>query len=292
MSSSRSVAAARSRRADPPQKQNPVTSIGSHASYTGAAARISGAQPPPQYSSHQSQPQQSSYQQQQHASNPNSGYPPQIPAVEGKITVGNAIALITLRLGRLEEFMNKYHLDLANGEGNNSNGNNINTNVNNKSSGVDDSVIRNIMTRLEVIESDKQKQQHQIAVNAAQPRQPQVSSPPQPQVVVQNNDSLVNSLQDEIANVRDELRETKDLLLKLQSFTMETNQKLVDIMFQDMNSAIDIQQLEDFDDADANVDSGMNESIDISADEQMIETPPSDNINLKDIINKELANVN
>jgi hypothetical protein len=287
MSSSRSVAAARSRRADPPQKQNPVTSIGSHASYTGAAARISGAQPPPQYS-HQSQQPQSSYQQQQYASNPNSGYPPQIPAVEGKITVGNAIALITLRLGRLEEFMNKYHLDLANGEGNSgSSGNSINTNVNNKSSGVDDSVIRNIMTRLELIESDRQKQQHQIV------RQTPVQAPAQPQAVVTNNDSLVNSLRDEIANVRDELRETKDLLLKLQSFTMETNQKLVDIMFQDMNSAIDIQQLEDFDDADANIDSGMDESIDISisADEQ-IETSHSDNINLKDLINKELANVN
>lgn len=289
-SSSRSVAAARSRRADPPpQKQNPVTSIGSHASYTGAAARISGAHPPPQYS-HQSQQPQSSYQQQQYASNPNSGYPPQIPAVEGKITVGNAIALITLRLGRLEEFMNKYHLDLANGEGNSgSSGNNINTNVNNKSSsGVDDSVIRNIMTRLEVIESDKQKQQHQIV------RQTPVQAPAQ-QVVVANNDSLVNSLRDEIANVRDELKETKDLLLKLQSFTMETNQKLVDIMFQDMNSAIDIQQLEDFDDADANVDSEMNESIDFIPPHplnEQVEMSPSDNLNLKDLINKELANVN
>ncbi len=145
------------------------------------------------------------------------------------------------------------------------------------------------MTRLEVIESDKQKQQHQIA-------QPKQQQQPQPQVpAVANNDSLVNSLQDEIANVRDELRETKDLLLKLQSFTMETNQKLVDIMFQDMNSAIDIQQLEDFDDANAdiNADSGMNESIDISisADEQIL-SAPSDNLNLKDLINKELANVN
>lgn len=283
MSSSRSVAAARSRRADPPpQKQNPVTSIGSHASYTGAAARISGAQPPPQYShqSYQSQPQ-SSYQQP--PSNANPGYPPQIPAVEGKITVGNAIALITLRLGRLEEFMNKYHLDLANGEGAQTNSNSINTNS--KPSGVDDSVIRNIMTRLEVIESDKQKQQqqHQIAVNTKQA--------PVQQVVIANNDSLVNSLQDEIANVRDELKETKDLLLKLQSFTMETNQKLVDIMFQDMNS-IDIQQLDDFD--DANADNGMNESIDIplSNDAPVDASSHSENLNLRDIINKELANVN
>lgn len=283
MSSSRSVAAARSRRADPPQKQNPVTSIGSHASYTGAAARISGAQPPPQYSNQSYQSPPTSYHQSQPPSHQaSSNYPPQIPAVEGKITVGNAIALITLRLGRLEEFMNKYHLDLANGVDNSSNGNSINTNS--KSSGVDDSVIRNIMTRLEAIESDKLKQQHQIAITKQAP------APAPAQVVVANNDSLVNSLQDEIANVRDELRETKDLLLKLQSFTMETNQKLVDIMFQDMNS-IDIQQVDEFE--DVNADTGMNESIDVPSINATEEIEiRSDNLNLKDIINKELANVN
>ena len=87
MSSSRSIAAARNRRSGdpPPQQMNsrPVTSIASHAAFAPQQqqqqSRVRTAPPPPQ----QQQPQQPF----------------------SKLSISDAIGLVTLRLGRVEQFM-------------------------------------------------------------------------------------------------------------------------------------------------------------------------------------------
>lgn len=93
MSSSKSVAAARARRATETPAQRPRSSIGS----------FSQAPPPPSFAPQknprmaQQQPvyqQQSGYQQQQQQQQP-----------KPKISIGNAIALVSLRIGRLEQLL-------------------------------------------------------------------------------------------------------------------------------------------------------------------------------------------
>ena len=113
MSSSKSIAAARARRsAEPPQQQSqrPGTSIGS-------AKAFSQQQQPPQ---------------QQNYSQPG-----------GKISISDAIGLITIRLGRVELYLNQIHEE---------GGINMNSNIPDNAQLVDKSVITNIISRIDSVE--------------------------------------------------------------------------------------------------------------------------------------------
>jgi len=261
MSSSRSVAAARARRSAPEPTQNykstgPVTSINSSASFTPGSSRL----PPPQQQQQQQQQDQS--------------------AASGKLTVANAIALMSLRIGRLETFAYEYNLDKSNSE--------VNGHDNYEqtaSSSVDESVIRNIVTRLDTLEKEKRTQAPPLT--QSQLRQSQQVDNSVSAASFQQQSASLQKMTADMKSLQDELKETKDLLLKLQSFTMETNQKLVEIMFHDTNgNGFDIQQLEDCDENDfCENDTSPVEILDDS--ESMSQTISG---NLKDIINAELAN--
>jgi len=100
MSSSRSIAAARNRRSgDAPQniqnQQRPVTSISSQAAFNQ----------PQQYarSSNQKQPQPQQQKAQDNSGKPSNGLP------FSKLSISDAIGLVTLRLGRVEQFMIDIH---------------------------------------------------------------------------------------------------------------------------------------------------------------------------------------
>lgn len=266
MSSSRSVAAARARRSAPEPTQNykstgPVTSINSTASFTPGSSRL----PPPQ-------------QQQQHLQQQ------QDPTAGAKLTVTNAIALMSLRIGRLETFAYQYNLDKSNSE---LNGHETHHNMGQTSSSVDETVIRNIVARLDTLEKEK-RTQTQGQIQGQQLKQ--VDNSPllqQQSASLQQQSASLMKMTTDMKSLQDELKETKDLLLKLQSYTMETNQKLVDIMFHDTNgNGFDIQQLEDCDENElCENDASPIEILDDS--ESMSQTISG---NLKDIINAELAN--
>ena len=119
MSSSKSIAAARARRsAEPPQQQQaqrPGTSISS------AKAFSQQQQQPPQ-----KPPQQQNYSQ---------------PG--GKISISDAIGLITIRLGRVELYLNQNHEE---------GGINMNSNIPDNAQLVDKSVITNIISRIDSVE--------------------------------------------------------------------------------------------------------------------------------------------
>jgi hypothetical protein len=148
--------------------------------------------PPPQMQGRPGQPMQ---QQQM-----------QMPA---KLSVSDAIALITLRLGRVEQIVQNMPVDGQSAVG--ADGENIRI--------VDNEVFEHMAQRLDELE----KGQQELAA-----RKPIVSSNPVTQVV---NTAVSKEVSESIEVLKAEMVQVKDLLLNLQSFTMQTNQRLSEIVF-------------------------------------------------------------
>jgi hypothetical protein len=294
MSSSKSVAAARNRRteAPPPQYKNikppgPVTSINT----AGGTSLNARAQPLPQYQQYQPQqyqPQQYQPQQQQPQS--------QEQSIPSKVTIANAIGLLTVRIARLEQFVHRYNLEQSGSHPKQGSQGNATDNVEAR---LDDSILRNIVSRLDNLEKDKK-----TAATAAQ-----AVVPVKPQVITQvvappvAEDPAVIKLNDDLSKLKQEVKDTEALLLKLQSFTMETNQKLVNMLFQDTNE-ISMTQLTHADcnyeyDPTCNNDENDCEYDEYDEYENTSEIEVLDDIqvldmqtasgNLKDLIKEELA---
>jgi len=186
MSSSRSIAAARSRRAGESQPPvsggRPVTSIASHSAF------VQQQMPPPP--SNNVRVAKAPMQQQQ--------MPQQGASPFTKLSISDAIGLVTLRLGRVEQFI----IDFENGEieghhPNSGGGSSIPEN----SKIVDNSVLTTIVNRLDALEKREGS----------------------------NNASSIAS---SVASLEKDLKETKDLLshflFKYELFTKETNEKFGD----------------------------------------------------------------
>jgi hypothetical protein len=185
MSSSRSIAAARSRRAGESQPPvsggRPVTSIASHSAF------VQQQMPPPPNNVRVAK---SSMQQQQQQ------MPQQGASPFTKLSISDAIGLVTLRLGRVEQFI----IDFENGEieghhPNSGGGSSIPEN----SKIVDNSVLTTIVNRLDALEK---------------------------------RDGSTSSVAVSIASLEKEMKETKDLLshflFKYELFTKETGDKFSD----------------------------------------------------------------
>jgi hypothetical protein len=147
--------------------------------------------PPPQMQGRPGQPMQ---QQQM-----------QMPA---KLSISDAIALITLRLGRVEQIVQNMPVDGQSNVG--VDGENIRI--------VDNEVFEHMAQRLDELE----KVQQELAA-----RKPIVSSTPTQLV----NTAVSKEVSESIEVLKAEMVQVKDLLLNLQSFTMQTNQRLSEIVF-------------------------------------------------------------
>jgi hypothetical protein len=117
-----------------------------------------------------------------------------------KLTISDAIALITLRLGRIEQIVQNMPVDNQSDLGENSRV-------------VDDAVLANIAQRLEALE----KGQKVLAE-----KKPAVLAP---------NAPINSQLSESVDVLKAEMIQVKDLLMQLQSFTMQTNQRLSEIVF-------------------------------------------------------------
>ena len=183
MSSSRSIAAARSRRAGESQPPvsggRPVTSIASHSAF------VQQQMPPPP--SNNVRVAKAPMQQQQMSQQGASPFT--------KLSISDAIGLVTLRLGRVEQFI----IDFENGEieghhPNSGGGSSIPEN----SKIVDNSVLTTIVNRLDALEKRE------------------------------GSSSVASS----VASLEKEMKEAKDLLshllFKYELFTKETNEKFGD----------------------------------------------------------------
>jgi hypothetical protein len=182
-SSSRSIAAARSRRAGESQPPvsggRPGTSIASHSAFA-----------PPTPPSNNVRVAKAPIQQQQQQM-PQNGLP------FSKLSISDAVGLITLRLGRVEQFI----IDFEHGEHPNSSQSKGSIPENSRI--VDNSVLTTIINRLDSLE----KREGSGAAGS------------------------FASL-DQVSKMEKELKETKDLLshllFKLELFTKETNEKFGD----------------------------------------------------------------
>jgi hypothetical protein len=161
--------------------------------------------PPPQYAP----PQQYSHAQQQYSQ-------PQQP--NPKLSFSDAIALITIRLGRVETFINNLPpLDqLEQYSSTSQPENNENMKI------VDEAVFKNIVSRLDKLEQNKT-----VPI--------QTQAPIVDNTEIQSFKEENNFLKDEISSLKEEMNELKNIILQLQNYTMTTNQKLCDIIFSNEN---------------------------------------------------------
>jgi hypothetical protein len=213
MSANRSVQAAQRRRAGPPEPQapgrsGPQPSINSSQMFASQPRQGSAPRGPPQMQ----QQQQMQQQMQQQA---NGGV-----ASVNKMTVAQAITLITLRLGAVETKM----LELGT------------TGIVRSESQegammIDTDVIESIMERLDTLEKRPVtstnsgnnpdvlllKQQFETV------KQSVIQSKGISSTLVKEN----KELKSEIATLKNELNETKDLVIALQNLTMENNDRLL-----------------------------------------------------------------
>lgn len=181
-SSSRSIAAARSRRAGESQPPvsggRPGTSIASHSAFANQMPA-----PPSNNVRVAKAPMQQQQQQQQM---PQNGLP------FSKLSVSDAVGLITLRLGRIEQFV----MDFENGEVHSQS---KSSNIPENSKIIDSSVLTTIINRLDSLE--KREGSNVVASSV-------------------------------VASLEKELKDTKDLLshvsYKLELFSKETSQRFED----------------------------------------------------------------
>ena len=152
----------------------------------------------------------------------------QVP-MNPKLSISDAIALITLRLGRVETIVsNLPNEPRGDGEG-------VGQVYDENMRMVDQNVFNSIVTRLDTLEKNQKLLiEKQKAVPVAQ----NTAAPPIKQMVQETiikdvSDEKIEPMRERIQVLKDEVSELKDLLMKLQSFTMETNKKLNDIVFDD-----------------------------------------------------------
>jgi hypothetical protein len=243
--SSRSLAAARSRRAGenaPPVSGNrPITSTGSAAAFSNMNqpsnnVRVSRQQQPPQQQ-FQQPPQQ--FQQQQPPRQQSTSFQQvkqsqqqaQSSQPFSKLSISDAVGLITLRLGRIEQWViESEHNDEPS---NNSNSNS--TNLPDNSKIVDNSVFLSIIDRLDTIEKDKTTATPGTSESVAKLTEEFTKISEQLNKVCDESNKQIMSISkhtEQLFRFERELVETKDILktfmLKYDSFVAESNERFSD----------------------------------------------------------------
>jgi hypothetical protein len=279
--SSRSLAAARARRsgenAPPISGNRPGTSIHSHAAFA------------PQYSSNvkvargqgTQQPMQQQFQQQQQQpiqQNPN-GLP------FSKLSVSDAIGLITLRLGRCEQWI--IESEHENEEKNNS------YDLPEGSKIIDISIINNIISRLDSIEKKESSNENSNSGTNTELKENVNQINEQLKKIIEEGSKhnlTIAKHTEQLFRFERELIETKDILktfmLKYDMFTEETNTKLGDFEYAiaDIEKNIGVEN-NDQENIEYNQDNEENGS---ESDNKQYD--PSED--LKNIVKQQLANEN
>jgi hypothetical protein len=266
MSANRSVQAAQRRRSGPADAtpgRGPQPSINSSQMFAsqsnqnvrpGANGRLAGQQA-------------ISQQQQQQPNNKNDG----VTGIS-KMTVPQAITLITLRLGSLEtKVMNLEHNGVSN------NVQNISIDGQENMVLIDNSVIQSITSRLESLEkrssgsSNSGPEVNLLKQQFETLKQSIIQSKGVSSSLVKENKDLKSNLD----NLKQELSETKELLAALQNLTMDNSQKIMDMT---MNG--DFNQMYD--------DMPYEEQTDINGTSNIDDTTEIVGTNLKELIESEI----
>jgi hypothetical protein len=234
MSSSRSIAAARARRsneqAPPVNGSRPITSIGSQAAFSPMPQqptniRLPRGQPQQQMYQQMPPPPSQMYQQMPQAPPQGQGQSQSLPF--SKLSISDAVGLITLRLGRIEQFM----IELNNGE--HEYFNNGSSNIPENSKIIDNSVLTNIISRVESIEKKEP-----LIINNEHLTQVNEEIKTLQEHIKKLNDELVKTNlaaakhSEQVLRFERDFVENKDilksLLIKFDLFVKETNEKFGD----------------------------------------------------------------
>lgn len=285
--SSRSLAAARARRSgdnvQPVSGNRPGTSINSHAAFVPQQSpnvRVVRGQP-----QQQQQQQQNAYQQvQQSQQQTQNGLP------FSKLSIGDAIGLITLRLGRCEQWIIETQNEA---EDNSSIGIPENSRI------IDNSVINNIVSRLDSVEKRENGSGNDEQVTKLSEEVTKLNAHLAKIVEEASKHSLITSKHSEqLLRFERELVETKDILktfmLKYDSFTNDTNEKLGDFEYAISELEKQILPIEE-----ENKETSVNENSVATDSEQDLDQDTESSgkqnilsVDLKNIIQQELASVN
>ncbi len=188
MSSSRSVAAARARRAPETPSQSAFK------------PQMAQQRQPMQQ---QQQPQQSRVATANAGSKPQmTPYQPQQSSLENKLSVSDAFALVTLRLGRVELLLQKWQamgVESASGV-------HI-PQATSSAPDVNNTIVKSLVSRIDDLEK---------SVKAA--------------VSMKDFEAKISMLSDRNTHLLNELRDAKDTIFKLQTITLETSQKMMQMM--------------------------------------------------------------
>lgn len=303
MSSSRSIAAARARRSNEPAPpvngSRPITSIGSQAAFANmpqqppSNIRIARGPPmPPQQQMYQQMPPPPSQMYQQMAPPPQMlpGHP-QGPALPfSKLSISDAIGLVTLRLGRVEQFI----IDLENGEHQH-----INMGISNipdNSKIIDNSVLSSMINRLDSLEK-----REPATMNYEQIGQVTEDIKVIQESVKRLNDELVKTNlsaakhSEQMLRFEREFVENKDilksLLIKFDLFVRETNDKFADYEYAIADLEKNLQL--PIPDEEIVITSETQDLVNNTLQEGDTETESNImSVDLKNIIKQELANEN
>ena len=292
--SSRSLLAARARRAGenpPPVSGNrPGTSIGSHAAFApqpqGYQTNMPQA-PPNVRVSKTAQPQQQQMKQQGQGQGQGQGQQPGNGLPFSKLSVSDAIGLITLRLGRVEQWVIDTEQE---NESNPNNGSNSGLPENSRI--IDNSVLSSIINRLETVEKMSFSSSGTSSEDVSE-LSSSVSKLTE-QLTKMGDDVIKHTMEiskhnEQMFRYNRELTETKDILktfmIRYDGFVKETNDKFSDyeVALADLEKNVHVQAetsdngLEGTSINDINSDNGS------SADNIIM------SVDLKNIIKQELA---
>jgi hypothetical protein len=223
-----------------------------------------------------------------------------------KLSISDAIGLITLRLGRVEQIVQTIQTSPNDPTSiPEDNGNNVL---------VDKQVFDNIVKRLDTLEKQKVSlapglTPPQALAQAHAQAQAQVQSQAtlSQLVSIQKYEIFVKDVAKEFKEMKEliaakpnatsaltnEIAELKEMLLKLQTFTMETNSKLVNMIFSD-SAQFEILEQEDTEEIDELKGEEIIDDFNMKffgSDSNIIELSQS-GFNLKEMIQQELQNEN
>jgi hypothetical protein len=258
MSANRSVQAAQRRRAGPPDAgmpggRPPQPSINSAQMFANQARPGTGPNMPNGRlaGQHAAKLQQDQYQHQQ---NPNEGGISSI----NKLTMTQAISLITLRLGAIESKL--MHMDAAGDS---------NSGLENMNTG-DLYDLSNRLDNIEKLVSQQQQEQQHTDSSSQQDDNVELTLLKQQfellkQTVYQTKASTTNTLKEntllktQVELFKKELNKTNKLLASLQNLTLETNQKVLELssslnMFEPENEDSNSEEMLNMDDVPINIE--------------------------------------
>uniref|UniRef100_A0A6C0EVX5 Uncharacterized protein n=1 Tax=viral metagenome TaxID=1070528 RepID=A0A6C0EVX5_9ZZZZ len=188
--------------------------------------------------------------------------------IPAKMTIGDAIGLITIRLGRVENAVADIQADMPSVD---EEGNYVEHNPNPNALIIDESVFNSIVSRIETIETAP-KQTPIVQTTFT-------SSPVY--------DNKFTQLTTQIDILKTEIGQVKDLMLQLQSFTMETNKKLATIAF---NEEVKLQSIQQNNNIDASNFTPTDQMSNEGEYNILIEVVGGQNVvDMKELIQQELA---